>query len=148
MIEVTLEQIQDWIPCEINNDYLDYTIKGVSIDSRKIDEQNLFIPFKGEHVDGHKFVNQALKDGAGAAFYQKDSVLDPQISGPIIWVDDTLEALQQLAKAYLAFVNPHVIAVTGSNGKTTTKDMIESVLKPQFKVKKRKEIITMKSVCH
>ncbi|WP_145353516.1 UDP-N-acetylmuramoyl-tripeptide--D-alanyl-D-alanine ligase [Staphylococcus cohnii] len=136
MIEVTLEQIQDWIPCEINNDYLDYTIKGVSIDSRKIDEQNLFIPFKGEHVDGHKFVNQALKDGAGAAFYQKDSVLDPQISGPIIWVDDTLEALQQLAKAYLAFVNPHVIAVTGSNGKTTTKDMIESVLKPQFKVKK------------
>ncbi|WP_426456603.1 UDP-N-acetylmuramoyl-tripeptide--D-alanyl-D-alanine ligase [Staphylococcus cohnii] len=136
MIEVTLEQIQEWIPCEINNDYLDYTIKGVSIDSRKIDEQNLFIPFKGEHVDGHKFVNQALKDGAGAAFYQKDSVLDPQISGPIIWVDDTLEALQQLAKAYLAFVNPHVIAVTGSNGKTTTKDMIESVLKPQFKVKK------------
>ena len=136
MIEVTLEQIQDWIPCEIDNDYLDYTIKGVSIDSRKIDEQNLFIPFKGEHVDGHKYVNQALEDGAGAAFCQKDSVLAPQISGPIIWVDDTLEALQQLAKAYLAFVNPFVIAVTGSNGKTTTKDMIESVLKPQFKVKK------------
>lgn len=136
MIEVTLEQIQDWIPCEIDNDYLDYTIKGVSIDSRKIDEQNLFIPFKGEHVDGHKYVNQALEDGAGAAFCQNDSVLAPQISGPIIWVDDTLEALQQLAKAYLAFVNPFVIAVTGSNGKTTTKDMIESVLKPQFKVKK------------
>src|SRR5699024_3754859 len=54
----------------------------------------------------------------------------------IIWVDDTLEALQKLAKAYLAFVKPYVVAVTGSNGKTTTKDMIESVLKPQFKVKK------------
>ena len=136
MIEVTLEQIKEWIPCEIDNDYLDYTIKGVSIDSRKIEEQNLFIPFKGEHVDGHKYVVQALKDGAGAAFYQKDNAMDREISGPIIWVDDTLEALQKLAKAYLAFVKPYVVAVTGSNGKTTTKDMIESVLKPQFKVKK------------
>lgn len=136
MIEVTLEQIKEWIPCEIDNDYLDYTIKSVSIDSRKIEEQNLFIPFKGEHVDGHKYVVQALKDGAGAAFYQKDNAMDREISGPIIWVDDTLEALQKLAKAYLAFVKPYVVAVTGSNGKTTTKDMIESVLKPQFKVKK------------
>ncbi|PTK45580.1 UDP-N-acetylmuramoylalanyl-D-glutamyl-2, 6-diaminopimelate--D-alanyl-D-alanine ligase, partial [Staphylococcus nepalensis] len=51
-------------------------------------------------------------------------------------VDDTLLALQELAKAYLQHVQPKVIAVTGSNGKTTTKDMIESVLKPNFKVKK------------
>lgn len=71
MIEVTLEQVQDWIPCEIDNEYLDYTIRGVSIDSRIINEQNLFIPFKGEHVDGHKFVPQALKDGAGAAFIRR-----------------------------------------------------------------------------
>src|SRR5699024_8309085 len=127
MIEVTLEQIQDWIPCEIDNDYLDYTIKGVSIYSRKIEEQNLFIPFKGEHVGGHTYVNQALEDGARGALCQKDSVLAPQISSPIIWVDDTLAALQQLAKAYLAFVNPFGIAVTGSNGKTTTRDMIEIV---------------------
>lgn len=137
MIEVTLEQVQDWIPCEIDNEYLDYTIRGISIDSRVIHEKNLFIPFKGDNVDGHKFVSQALKDGAGAAFYQKDIPLDDKsISGPIIWVEDTLVALQQLAKAYLDFVNPKVIAVTGSNGKTTTKDMIESILKPQYKVKK------------
>ncbi|WP_436855779.1 UDP-N-acetylmuramoyl-tripeptide--D-alanyl-D-alanine ligase [Staphylococcus caeli] len=136
MIEVTLEQIKTWIPCEIENEYMDHGIKGVSIDSREINNQNLFIPFKGEHVDGHKYVAQALKDGAGAAFYQKGVPLDEAVSGPIIWVDDTLTALQQLAQAYLAFVNPQVVAVTGSNGKTTTKDMIESVLKPQFKVKK------------
>lgn len=136
MIEVTLEQIQEWIPCEIDNDYMDQAIQGVSIDSRDIKSQNLFIPFKGEHVDGHKYVAQALKDGAGASFYQKGTPLDENVDGPIIWVEDTLTALQQLAKAYLEFVNPQVIAVTGSNGKTTTKDMIESVLKPQFKVKK------------
>ena len=57
------------------------------------------------------------------------------MKGPIIWVDDTLIALQQLAKAYLKHVNPKVIGVTGSNGKTTTKDMIESVLHTEFKVK-------------
>lgn len=96
----------------------------------------LFIPFKGENVDGHRFVEQALKDGAGASFYQKDVSLSENIEGPIIWVDDTLQALQDLAKAYLKYVNPKVIAVTGSNGKTTTKDMIESVLNTEFKVKK------------
>ncbi|MGW7977345.1 UDP-N-acetylmuramoyl-tripeptide--D-alanyl-D-alanine ligase [Staphylococcus xylosus] len=136
MIEVTLEQIQEWIPCEIDNEYMDQGIQGVSIDSRDIKSQNLFIPFKGEHVDGHQYAAQALRDGAGASFYQKDTLLDENVEGPIIWVEDTLTALQQLAKAYLEFVNPQVIAVTGSNGKTTTKDMIESVLKPQFKVKK------------
>jgi len=136
MIEVTLKQIKEWIPCDIDNEYLDYTIKGVSIDSRVINNQNLFIPFKGENVDGHRYVAQAIKDGAGAAFYQKDVSLNENVDGPIIWVEDTLKALQQLSKAYLDFVGPQVIAVTGSNGKTTTKDMIESVLKPQFKVKK------------
>ena len=95
----------------------------------------LFVPFKGENVDGHRFVEQALKDGAGASFYEKGQDISDSIQGPIIWVDDTLTALQQLAKAYLKHVNPKVIGVTGSNGKTTTKDMIESVLHTEFRVK-------------
>jgi UDP-N-acetylmuramoyl-tripeptide--D-alanyl-D-alanine ligase len=136
MIEVTLKQIHEWIDCEIDEQFLNQSIAGVTIDSRQIDSEMLFIPFKGDNVDGHKFVKQALNDGAGASFYQKGETIDETIGGPIIWVDDTLSALQQLAQAYLRFVNPQVIAVTGSNGKTTTKDMIESVLKPQFKVKK------------
>ncbi|RIM69193.1 UDP-N-acetylmuramoyl-tripeptide--D-alanyl-D-alanine ligase, partial [Staphylococcus arlettae] len=136
MIEVKLNQIKSWIDCDIDTQYLDNIIRGVEIDSRQIKQDMLFVPFKGERVDGHKFVSQALADGAGACFYQKDSDLSEVPTGPIIWVDDTLIALQQLAQAYLKHVNPQVIAVTGSNGKTTTKDMIESVLKPQFKVKK------------
>ncbi|WP_412521458.1 UDP-N-acetylmuramoyl-tripeptide--D-alanyl-D-alanine ligase [Staphylococcus simulans] len=136
MIEVTLKQIKDWIPCDIDDNYLDHTIKGVSIDSRKIDKGNLFVPFKGENTDGHRFVQQALEDGAGAVFYQNDVKPEEPVKGPVIWVDDTLLALQELAKAYLQHVQPKVVAVTGSNGKTTTKDMIESVLKPNFKVKK------------
>ena len=136
MIEVTLQQIQEWIPCDIDSQYLRQTIKGVTIDSRAIKTNMLFIPFKGENVDGHCFVSQALKDGAGASFYEKGHDIDDNVKGPIIWVDDTLIALQQLAKAYLKHVNPKVIGVTGSNGKTTTKDMIESVLHTEFKVKK------------
>ena len=135
MIEVTLQQIQEWIPCDIDSQYLRQTIKGVTIDSRAIKTNMLFIPFKGENVDGHCFVSQALKDGAGASFYEKGHDIDDNVKGPIIWVDDTLIALQQLAKAYLKHVNPKVIGVTGSNGKTTTKDMIESVLHTEFKVK-------------
>lgn len=136
MIEVSLRQIQTWIPCDIDEQYLENTIKGVTIDSRAIIEGMLFIPFKGENVDGHRFVNQALKDGAGASLYEKGHPINEDINGPIIWVEDTLNALQNLAKAYLQYVNPKVIGVTGSNGKTTTKDMIESVLKSEFKVKK------------
>ena len=137
MIEVPLRQIQKWIDCEIDDQFLDNTIKGAVIDSRNVKPGALFIPFKGEHVDGHRFVAQALEDGAGAAFYEKGTPLpEAGVQGPIIWVADTLVALQQLAQHYLRAVNPKVIAVTGSNGKTTTKDMIESVLSPEFKVKK------------
>lgn len=136
MINVTLEQIKHWISCEIDEQYLSHSINGVTIDSRNIEKDMLFIPFKGENVDGHRFVAQALKDGAGASFSEKGTELSEDIEGPIIWVEDTLKALQDLAKAYLKYVNPKVIAVTGSNGKTTTKDMIESVLTTEFKVKK------------
>ena len=71
-----------------------------------------------------------------AAFYQRGTPIDENVSGPIIWVEDTLTALQQLAQAYLRHVNPKVVPSQGSNGKTTTKDMIESVLHTEFKVKK------------
>lgn len=136
MIEVSLKQIQKWISCDIDEAYLEHQIKGVTIDSRHVEKEMLFVPFKGENVDGHRFVEQALKDGAGASFYEKGQDISDSIQGPIIWVDDTLTALQQLAKAYLKHVNPKVIGVTGSNGKTTTKDMIESVLHTEFRVKK------------
>lgn len=56
MINVTLEQIKHWIPCEIDEQYLSHSINGVTIDSRNIEKDMLFIPFKGENVDGHRFL--------------------------------------------------------------------------------------------
>lgn len=133
-MNIKLKQIKEWIDCEIQEEYINNTINGACIDSRKLNKSDLFIPFKGENVDGHKYVEQVLKNGASASFWQKDVPNPPK--GPLIFVDDTLVALQTLAKAYLQYVNPKVVAITGSNGKTTTKDMIESVLKQSFKVKK------------
>lgn len=133
-MNIKLSQIKAWIDCEIPTEYLDTFVNGTCIDSRKIEQSNLFIPFKGEHVDGHRFVAQTIESGAGASFWQKDVPNPPQ--GPIILVEDTLQALQSLAKAYLKHVNPKVVAITGSNGKTTTKDMVECVLRQSFKVKK------------
>ncbi|UXR83528.1 UDP-N-acetylmuramoyl-tripeptide--D-alanyl-D-alanine ligase [Staphylococcus sp. IVB6214] len=136
MINISLRQLAEWVTCEIDERYLDVMIKGVTIDSRHIEPGQLFIPFNGERVDGHRFSEQALQDGAAATFYDRHSGVTAPTEGPVIYVEDTLLALQQLAVAYLRDVNPTVIAVTGSNGKTTTKDMLENVLSANYKVKK------------
>ncbi|NHM75728.1 UDP-N-acetylmuramoyl-tripeptide--D-alanyl-D-alanine ligase [Staphylococcus sp. 11007852] len=136
MIDISLQQLKTWIDCEIDEQYLTHTIKGVTIDSRNVQPGQLFIPFKGENVDGHQYCEQALNKGAGATFFQSDSEIEVPQNGPVIFVKDALDALQQLAKAYILAVNPTVIAVTGSNGKTTTKDMIEHTLKANYRVKK------------
>lgn len=135
MINRTLKWISDHVNGTLKAAFENVQISGVSIDSRNIYEGVLFIPFKGEHVDGHRYVEDAIQKGAHAALWQRDAGEAPEHL-PIIIVDDTLTALQTFSKAYLMEVAPKVIAVTGSNGKTTTKDMIEAVLAPHFKVKK------------
>ena len=136
MINISLRQLAQWVTCEIDDRYLDVTIQGVTIDSRHIEAGQLFIPFNGERVDGHRFSAQALQDGAAATFFDKHSEVTAPAEGPVIYVEDTLQALQQLAAAYMREVDPTVIAVTGSNGKTTTKDMLENVLSANYKVQK------------
>lgn len=115
--------------------FADVEISGVCIDTRKISHGNLFIPFKGEKADGHCFVEQALKQGAAAALWQKD-VPNPPLHLPIVVVEDTLAALQELAKSYRNELDIKVIGITGSNGKTTTKDMTANLLSLKYKVQK------------
>lgn len=113
----------------------DVSVSGVTIDSRKIEEGNLFIPFKGENVDGHRFVEDAIHRGAAAALWQKD-VPNPPVHLPILIVEDTLIALQELARNYRQQLTTKVLGITGSNGKTTTKDMVASLLGQEYKVQK------------
>lgn len=109
-------------------------IRGVSIDSRSVRPGNLFIPLQGR-LDGHAFVEEAVSKGATAALWQKDRPNAPSHL-PLIYVDDCLTALQLLAARYREELSAVVIGVTGSNGKTTTKDMISSVLGMVYRVQK------------
>lgn len=109
---------------------------GVSIDSRNIRPGNWFVPLKGEQADGHKFVSDAIKKGAAGSFvHQKINPADYP-DGVIIQVDDTLDALQRTARYFRLKFSPEVIAITGSSGKTTTKDLISSVLGRHFNILK------------
>jgi UDP-N-acetylmuramoyl-tripeptide--D-alanyl-D-alanine ligase len=110
-------------------------ISEVTTDSRKETASALFIPLAGAHFDGHEYVMQALDNGAAAIIWTKDKPLPESIPAdfPVFFADDTLAALQQLAAAYRNKVNPAVIGITGSNGKTTTKDIVSSVLKTAYK---------------
>ena len=105
---------------------------GVSTDTRSIPNGALFFALKGENFDAHHFLDKAAESGAGALVIQDASQLPSGI--PAVLVDDTLRALQSLAQWYRAELGLPVVAITGSNGKTSTKDFTKSVLSQKFRV--------------
>src|SRR5690625_4483197 len=110
-------------------------IDEVITDSRVKTSNSLFIPLIGENFDGHDHVRQAIDQGAKALIWDKRKQLPTSISNdfPVFYVNDTLEALQDLAMNYRNEVNPIVVGITGSNGKTTTKDLVASVVQTTYK---------------
>jgi UDP-N-acetylmuramoyl-tripeptide--D-alanyl-D-alanine ligase len=107
-----------------------------SIDSRTVSVGQLFFAVKGERLDGHDFVTQALEKGAVAAVVRKDQLSRYPARARLLAVDDTLIALQMLATAVRKLWGKPLIAVTGSAGKTTTKEAIAHVLGTRFRVLK------------
>lgn len=116
----------------------DIVINGVSTDSRTTGAGHLFIPLDiGGQFDGHDYVLEAFAKGAIAALWQRNRVKpDGAETLPLIEVDDTTIALQMLAASYLQTLPTRVIGITGSNGKTSTKDMVAAVLASKYKVHK------------
>lgn len=107
---------------------------GVSIDTRTIKEGDLFFAIKGERFDGHDFLKEALSKGNGAVVDSEPRSV-PQ-SKAVVYVGDTLKALQDLAHFIRKERDIPVIAITGSNGKTTTKEMTYAILSQKHKVLK------------
>ena len=105
----------------------DVTVEGVSTDTRAIAKGALFIALAGDRFDAHDFLDQAMAAGAGALLVADAGKLPAGVSAVV--VDDTRLALGRLAAAWRARFALPVIAVTGSNGKTTTKEMIAAILK-------------------
>lgn len=112
-------------------------ITDVVFDTRQLTAGSLFVPLTGAR-DGHDFIDAALANGAQATLWQTGHAGAPTTI-PVLEVADPLVAMQTIAQAYLAQVKPQVVAVTGSNGKTTTKDLIAAVLATKFKVTKTPE---------
>ncbi len=122
MIQMTLTQVAKKLG--LTHPSVDIEFHGISIDTRTLQPGNLFIAIPGTRVNGHDFVEQAMKKGAAAALvtHPVESVL------PQLQVEDTVAALGKLSSAWRDQFDLPIIAITGSNGKTTLKNMIASIM--------------------
>jgi len=111
------------------------TVTGISTDTRTISPGTLFVPIAGERYDGHDYIQEAAENGAVCALTERQS-LPSNFALPLVYVASTRRALMDLAGYYRRIHDVKVVAVTGSAGKTTTKDMIAHVLARKFKTKK------------
>lgn len=108
----------------------DVLFSSVSTDSRSIKQGDLFVALKGERFDGHDYLEQVAQKGAVAVLVEKD--IESTITRLV--VDDSRLGLGRLAKAWCQHVNPKVVALTGSNGKTTLKEMLAAIFSSHYKV--------------
>ncbi|MFS0724543.1 UDP-N-acetylmuramoyl-tripeptide--D-alanyl-D-alanine ligase [Paenibacillus sp. 1P07SE] len=138
MIRRTIGQIAEML--ELGRDRLrsaaeDVEVHGVSTDTRTIRPGNLYIPIRGPRFNGHDYVRQAVDAGAVAALWSADEPDAPE-GVPLLIVGDTVAALQQLAGAYRRQLRTRVVGITGSNGKTSTKDILAGLLGTAFRTQK------------
>ena len=105
--------------------------KGVSIDSRRIKANQIFFAIKGDYFDGHKYVSEVINNGALLAIIDNP---DFEIPGKTFLCDSVLEMLQRLANHHRRQFSGPVLAITGSNGKTSTKELTYAALARKYKV--------------
>ena len=137
MEPMTIREILEAVNGSLLGDFgdLNRQVDRVETDSRTIHPGSLFIPLVGERFDGHAYINAALEGGAAGCFTQRER--ESYLPGKFyIKVDSTQRALRDLARAYKKKFPIPVIALTGSVGKTTTKDMVAAVLGEKYKVLK------------
>ena len=125
MMRFTLQQAAQITGARICGDH-NIVFEGVAIDSRAVRPEQLFVAFRGEHQDGHDYVADARKAGCAVALVQ-DAVDD----GPSLVVADVQLALAQLAGHWRSALDVKVVGVTGSNGKTTVKNILATILQQQ-----------------
>ncbi len=136
-MEYSAEQILEAVDGNWISGERDKTFNGVSIDSRTVKKGQLFVCVSGDRFDAHNFIPDDIqKEAAGIILKSKDKIPSKKPAPFIIQVNDTLKALQDLAEFHRSQFNVSVLAVTGTNGKSTTKEMTASVAASQFNVLK------------
>jgi UDP-N-acetylmuramoyl-tripeptide--D-alanyl-D-alanine ligase len=133
MEPIRIEEILNWCEGKINRkNYLSQKISGVSTDTRTIKKGELYVAVKGNKFDGHDFVREAFLKKARAVLVSKDFDISDK---PVIKVADTVKALGDIAEGYRSRFKTYIIAITGSDGKTTTKELLRETLSLKYKVK-------------
>ncbi|PIY16240.1 MAG: hypothetical protein COZ15_06395, partial [Elusimicrobia bacterium CG_4_10_14_3_um_filter_49_12_50_7] len=130
MISLSIKEIITATGGELISGRDSVKITGVSIDSRRLGKSNLFVALKGSRHDGHHFVVKALSQ-CSSAMVEKN--IRTKSAKNIILVKNSLDALGKTAALWRSKINPRVIAVSGSNGKTSVKDMLAHILKQRFR---------------
>lgn len=134
-MKLPLGRVADFIRADGNFDRDEVTV-GYSIDSRTIQENELFFAVKGERLDGHDFVEAALERGAVAVVVAREQANRYERKSRLLIVPEPLEALQRLGRSVRRLWNKPLVAITGSAGKTTTKEAIAALLATKFRVLK------------
>ena len=138
-MSVRFEDLPGLIPCRLEPPGLSGQLGPSAIDTRKLNPGELFWALKGQTADGHDYIEDAFRKGAQAVVVEEDwfqSRKDSLSSGAFVVVKDTLSALQNLAKAHRERFRIPVIALTGSNGKTATKEYLAAALGLQYNILK------------
>ncbi len=136
MEPVSLSTIAEYANGSISSGAADVVINRISTDSRTLHGGDLFVPIRGKNFDGHRFIAQAAERGASGALVEREWSGKVPAKFAVIRVADTLIGYQQIAAGYRRSLPLNVIAITGSNGKTSTKDFVAAALGRRFRVTK------------
>ena len=134
MKALTIAELVAATGAELLGQDTEQSVTAVSTDTRDQPDGSLFVALRGENFDGHTFVEAAVKNGAACLMVDEVPELVDDLEVPVLLVKNTLYGLQRLAKWYRQQFNIKVIGITGSNGKTSTKDFTSSVLSQKFQV--------------
>jgi UDP-N-acetylmuramoyl-tripeptide--D-alanyl-D-alanine ligase len=129
--EITVEEIASALGGRQISGSADKRVRGLSTDTRKMAPGHLFLALRGERYDGHDFLAEAINAAAAGLIVQSDRAIPEELRGNnlvVITVSSTLKALGDLAQWWRRQWGGRVVAITGSNGKSTTKEMAASIL--------------------
>jgi len=134
-IKITIKDLFNLPGAVIFNPDAFRPVSSVQIDSRGINKNCIFVAIKGDKYDGHNFIPDAIKNGAGAVVIDERKFRKfHNLEIPVITVSDTIKAFGEIAQVWRAKLNAKVISITGSNGKTTLKEIVAGLLGEKFKV--------------
>jgi UDP-N-acetylmuramoyl-tripeptide--D-alanyl-D-alanine ligase len=137
-LRVTLQWVADAVDGQIQSGDPDSEVGNIVTDTRTLQSGDFFVALRGERFDGHAFVADAFSKGAGGALVDRTFQAAPAPAGAVIRCEDTTRALQAVAHAVRRVSGTRVVAITGSAGKTTTKEAIAEFLSLRFRVVKNK----------